>query len=69
MMAHRKTTLAYGVTDNPRHKYALEDYSDFSRKDKKARSVHTRKRDLKSKARQASRRMLDNLKKRGNYED
>lgn len=29
MMAHRKTTLAYGVTDDPRHKYALEDSVTF----------------------------------------
>lgn len=68
-MAHRKTTLAYGVTDDSRHKYALEDYSDFSRNHNKVRSVRNWKRDLKSKARQASLRMLDNLRKRGNYED
>lgn len=68
-MAHRKTTLAYGVTDDPRHKYALEDYTGFSRNHNKARSIHNWKRDLKSKARQATRRMLDNFRKRGSYED
>lgn len=66
-MAHRRTTLAYGVTDNPRHKYCLEDYSDFSRNHNKAVSIRRWKRDLKSKARAAKRVMIHKAMG-GNYE-
>lgn len=60
-MAHRKTTLAYGVVNDPRHKYVLEDYSDFSRNHNKAVSIRRWKRDLKSKARQAAKRHIQKV--------
>lgn len=67
-MAHRKTTMAYGVAEAG-HKYVLEDYSEFSRNHNKAQSIRRWKRDLKSEARQANRRKIENFRKGGDYED
>lgn len=67
-MAHRKTTMAYGVAEAG-HPYVLEDYTDFSRNHTKAKSIRNWKRDLKSKARQANRRHINKIMKGAAYED
>ena len=59
-MAHRKTTMAYGVAESG-HKYVLEDFSEFSRNHNKARSIRRWKRDLKSKARQVAKRHIQKV--------